>query len=202
MIFNVVITGIGGQGVITAAGLLRFAAITAGYRLTGADNRGGAQRLGHVSAVIRITDDDCEIRPLAPEIPKQNCDLLISLEASEGLRFADLINPGGTIVMNRRITIPTNIRRARLPYPTLAQCLIAYEALVSGGGRTSKVIELDADGMASDAFRKPILGNLIALGAGLSRSAPPGIVERLTSRLSEEERAAFDLGFSKQGTLT
>ncbi|MFZ2960168.1 MAG: 2-oxoacid:acceptor oxidoreductase family protein [Candidatus Ozemobacteraceae bacterium] len=196
MIFNVIITGIGGQGVVTAAGLLRLAVVSAGYRLTGADNRGGAQRLGHVSAVLRLTDEDDAIRPLSPEIPFGTCHLLVSLEASEGLRFSRLLGPETVVVMNRRLTVPTNRRRDRLPYVTLGECHAAYSAAAK------KVIDLDADRMAGTSFKKPVLGNLIALGAGLSCGSPPGIVERITSHLDGDSLAAFRLGYSGQGVTT
>lgn len=192
MIKNIIITGIGGQGVVTAAGLLREAALIAGYRLGGQDNRGGAQRLGHVAAIIRFTDEP--ERPLAPEIPDGECDLLISLEASEGLRYASSIGQNTLVVFGTRLVIPTNQRRARLPYVTLCQCKDAYHQ------RAKRVMSFDLDTMARDAFQKPVLGNLIALGAACDLWLPRPLCAAASGRLSGELLEAWNLG-SRQRLL-
>lgn len=161
---NVIITGIGGQGVVTAAGLLRRLALERGFRLRGSDNRGGAQRLGHVSAIIRYTDQPD--RPMAPEIPDQECDLLISLEATEGLRFARAIGPRTLVLFSRRIVIPTNQRRARLPYINLSECDHHY------GATSRKVISADFDRIAGSRFGKAVLANFLMLGMGIREALP------------------------------
>lgn len=190
MIKNIIITGIGGQGVVTAAGLLREAALIAGFRLAGQDNRGGAQRLGHVAAIIRCTDDPDV--PLAPEIPDGECDLLISLEASEGLRYARSIGRNTLVVHGTRLVIPTNQRRARLPYITMNECHEAYRQ------RAQRVLSFDLDTMARDAFRKPVLGNLIALGAGCEFWLPRSLVSAAAGRLSGDLQEAWKLGCNQR----
>ncbi len=113
MIRNVIITGIGGQGVVTAAGLLRWAALGAGFAVTGSDNRGGAQRLGHVSALVRLTDESDRL--LAPDVPVGGCDLLLTYEGSEGLRFARHLSRRTRVLFSPMIFIPTNQRRQQPP---------------------------------------------------------------------------------------
>jgi len=186
MVRNVIITGIGGQGVVTAAGLLRWAALASGFRLTGYDNRGGAQRLGHVAAVLRFTDEPD--RPLAPEIPGGACDLLISLEASEGLRFARTLGPATAVVHAMRVVVPTNQRRARAPYVTLDDCRTRYVAMAG------RVFTMDFDRVAHERFGRPVLGNLVALGAGLHLAGFDGLGGLLASQLDGDGRKAFDLG--------
>jgi len=190
MIKNVIITGIGGQGVVTAASLLREAALIAGFRLAGQDNRGGAQRLGHVAALIRFTDEPG--RPLSPEIPDGECDLLISLEASEGLRYARSIGRNTFIVHGTRIVIPTNQRRARLLYVTLNQCQEAYRQ------RAQQVLGIDLDAMAREAFRKPVLGKLIALGAGCELWLPRAMTAAAAGRLLDDQLEAWKLGCNQR----
>ncbi len=186
MIRNFIITGIGGQGVVTAAGWLRHAAIRAGLRLAGQDNRGGAQRLGHVAAIIRCTDEP--ERPLAPEIPAGTCDLLVSLEASEGLRFAAALGPHTVVVHSRRVVVPTNQRRARAPYLNLAECHAHYRQ------RAGVVREFDADAMAGQRFRQPVLANLILLGAGLTLLGDRTLLRHVETQLPETGRRALAFG--------
>lgn len=186
MIRNLVITGVGGQGVVTAAALVRWAALDCGYLVRGLDNRGGAQRLGHVSAVIRCCRDP--ERPLSPEIPHGECDLLLSLEAGEGLRFLPVLAPTSTVVHATRLVVPTNQRRKRLDYLTLDQCRAGYRACAA------RVCEIDLDGEAMRRFKKPVLANLIALGAGLHLAEWRDFIAALVPTLADESRAAFEAG--------
>lgn len=179
MLKNIIITGIGGQGTVTAAGLLRRLALEAGFRLRGSDNRGGAQRLGHVSAIVRYTDEPD--RPMAPEIPDQECDLLISLEATEGLRFARAIGPRTIIIFSRRIVIPTNQRRARLPYLNLSECEHHY------GVHSKKVLSADFDRIAGSRFGKAVLANFLMLGMGIREALPELMPRDAIHRLPESE---------------
>lgn len=188
MIRNLVITGIGGQGVVTAAAWARWAALDCGYEVRGLDNRGGAQRLGHVSAIIRCCRDPQ--RPVSPEIPPGECQLLLSLEAGEGLRFLPLLAAGSVVVHATRLVVPTNQRRKRLEYLTLEQCRAAYATF------GSKVREIDLDGEAHRRFRKPVLANLIALGAGLQLAGWQDFMAALKTPLEGDARAAFEAGIA------
>jgi len=174
--------------VVTAASLVRWAALDCGYVVRGLDNRGGAQRLGHVSAVIRCCREPD--RPVSPEIPRGECDLLLSLEAGEGLRFLPFLAKNAVVVHATRLVVPTNQRRRRLDYLTLDQCRTGYSTC------SSRVCEIDLDREAWRRFRKPVLANLIALGAGLQMAGWSDFAASLTPTLAEESRAAFEVGVS------
>jgi indolepyruvate ferredoxin oxidoreductase beta subunit len=183
---NLIITGIGGQGTVTAAGLLRWAILAAGNKLTGQDNRGGAQRLGHVSAIIRSTPDHA--LSLAPDIPQSACDLLISLEGSEGLRFWRELGPRTVVVYSPRLVIPTNERRAKKAYISLETLRHEYRQ------RSGTVLELDGEELAARHFRQPVLGNLMMLGAGLVLLDWPDVDELLAGQLAGDSLKAYDMG--------
>lgn len=183
---NFIITGIGGQGTVTAAGLLRWAILAAGLKLTGQDNRGGAQRLGHVSAVIRCTPDHA--LPLAPDIPEHALDLLISLEGSEGLRFWRELGPRTVVVYSPRLVIPTNERRAKKEYLSLETLRREYRR------RAGTVLEIDGEEIAERHFNQPVLGNLLMLGAGLARLDWPEVAELLAGQLAGDSLKAYDRG--------
>lgn len=185
---NLIITGIGGQGVVSCAALLRWAALAAGYTLTGSDNRGGAQRLGHVAAIIRLSDE--EEFALAPDIPDQGCDLLISLEASEGLRYATTLGPKSLVIHDRRIVVPTNQRRNRLPYPDAGDCSRAYQE------RAGRVIVIEADMAARERFGKAVLGGMILLGAGLEHAGLAHLADYISNSIEQDTATAFAFGRS------
>jgi indolepyruvate ferredoxin oxidoreductase beta subunit len=156
---NIIITGIGGQGVVTLASCLRRALIGCGYRIAGLDNRGGAQRLGHVAAVIRASSD--EEYPLGPEIPPGSCHLLITMEISEGLRYASALGRETIVIAGSRLVIPTNQRRRREAYVTKEECRTAYRA------RVGSFCELDAEAQALERWGDSRAANMILLGRGV-----------------------------------
>ncbi|MBF0544617.1 MAG: 2-oxoacid:acceptor oxidoreductase family protein [Candidatus Riflebacteria bacterium] len=186
MIKNIIITGIGGQGVIHIASLLRKAVLYNGYSLKGCDNRGGAQRLGHVSATIRYTKDPNRI--FASEIPPESANLLISLEATEGLRFFPTLSKKTEIVISNRIFIPTNQRRKRLPYLLLSDCEKAYKIA------SEHIYFFDFIKLATQNFGESILSNLLALGTGLSRPGFEDVSKSIETFLNGKFLEAFFFG--------
>jgi indolepyruvate ferredoxin oxidoreductase beta subunit len=130
---NVFITGVGGQGVITLAHALRQLCDRNDLRTTGAVLKGGAQRLGTVSASLRIFDSDCaNYRDYSIEIPQGRLHLMIGLEPWECLRAARLCGNGTKVVVNRA-EVPLLAARTRHidiidPLAELAKLDIELEA--------------------------------------------------------------------------
>jgi len=87
-ILNVVIAGIGGQGVITLSNWIRQMAVNAGYTCEGASFKGGAQRMGSVYSELRILKNKESGYVFSSQIPKGEVDVLIGLEPWEALRSA------------------------------------------------------------------------------------------------------------------
>jgi Pyruvate/2-oxoacid:ferredoxin oxidoreductase gamma subunit len=100
--FNIFITGVGGQGVITLANVLRHICELNDLHTTGAVIKGGAQRLGTVSASLRIFEHSCsEYRDFSLDIPDGSLDLMIGLEPWECLRARHLFSKDTTVLVNR-----------------------------------------------------------------------------------------------------
>jgi indolepyruvate ferredoxin oxidoreductase beta subunit len=110
MIHNIIVTGLGGQGILTLSKVLRQGLVTTHSKLSGYDNRGGAQRFGHVHAVIRASDETAEM-PLALDFPAGDCHLLFSLEGTEALQFLKKTGQNTLLLLDRFTIPPTNIRR-------------------------------------------------------------------------------------------
>ncbi len=142
---NIIITGMGGQGVLYLTSLMRQALLKKYGAITGYDNRGGAQRLGHVASIIRFEDgfndeaDGCindgtgsanannaisqntapqsvSTFTRALDFDDGACDYALSLEASELLKFNDKLSGRSLIITDEFIMAPTNIRRADAAY--------------------------------------------------------------------------------------
>lgn len=94
MNFDLVIAGVGGQGVLTIAAVLDRAAHEAGLFVKQSEVHGMAQRGGAVSAFVRMSD-----QPIASDlIGRGTASLLLSVEPLEALRYIPLLKPEGWIV--------------------------------------------------------------------------------------------------------
>jgi indolepyruvate ferredoxin oxidoreductase beta subunit len=92
---NVILAGVGGQGVILAGELLAMAAVHVGHDTKQTEVHGIAQRGGSVHSHVRFGDV-----VYSPLIKPGEADVLIATEKLEGLRFAHHVREGGVIVMN------------------------------------------------------------------------------------------------------
>lgn len=97
---NILIVGIGGQGVNTLYLILQELILKAGLFSKGAIFKGGAQKRGAVYAMIRIFETEFEQEAFAPIIPKGELDLLIALEANEVLRYDSFYQKDTQMIIN------------------------------------------------------------------------------------------------------
>ena len=90
---NVIFAGLGGQGVLTASGVLARVAFDAGYDVKKSEVHGMAQRGGSVSSDVRF---GAEV--LSPMVPAGAADFVIVLAEEEVERARALVRPGGTFI--------------------------------------------------------------------------------------------------------
>jgi indolepyruvate ferredoxin oxidoreductase beta subunit len=94
MNFDLVLAGVGGQGVLSIAWVLDHAAHAAGLHLKQSEVHGMAQRGGAVSAFVRMSD-----RPVASDlIAAGSAALIVAVEPLEALRYTGLLRPDGAVV--------------------------------------------------------------------------------------------------------
>ena len=101
---DIILCGVGGQGILSIATVIGRAALNNGLYMKQAEVHGMSQRGGDVQSNLRISD-----RPIASDlIPTGQCDLIISLEPMEALRYLPYLNPDGWLVTNEApfINIP------------------------------------------------------------------------------------------------
>ena len=113
---DIILSGVGGQGILSIAAVIGQAALKDGLYLKQAEVHGMSQRGGDVQSNLRLSD-----RPIASDlIPTGKCDLIISLEPMEALRYLPYLSPEGWLVTNAVpfVNIPHERNRPPLaPHP-------------------------------------------------------------------------------------
>lgn len=91
---DIILCGVGGQGILKIANVLGEAATRAGLYLKQAEVHGMSQRGGHVQSNLRLSDQVI----YSDLIPKSKADIIISMEPMEALRYVEYLSPEGVIV--------------------------------------------------------------------------------------------------------
>jgi len=101
---DIVLAGVGGQGILTIAYIIDYAAQQSGLHFKQAEVHGMSQRGGAVQSHVRLSDQDI----FSDLIPKASADLILSVEPLEALRYMDFLSPEGMIVVscNPYVNIP------------------------------------------------------------------------------------------------
>lgn len=186
---NILVCGIGGQGVMTATEILAEAAIEIGHDVKKTEVAGMAQRGGVVTSHLRFGP-----RVLSPQIAPGDADLLVGFEAAEALRWASHLKRGGLALVNT----------ARLVPPVVNSGLFDYPEDPVGQMRASglEVHAFDAMAIALE-LGDMRLGNTVMLGAMADHLPFPAevlfdcVVRRFQQRkpqLAELNRQAFERG--------
>ncbi|AYK15524.1 MAG: indolepyruvate oxidoreductase subunit beta [Methanosarcina flavescens] len=117
--FDLLITGVGGQGAILASDIIGKAAVTAGLSIRAAETHGMAQRGGSVVNHIRIG------QAYGSMIPKKGADIMLALEPMEAVRYLDFLKDGGVIIVNTQPVVPVTVASGQAKYPEVSDILDA-----------------------------------------------------------------------------
>ncbi len=115
---DILITGVGGQGIILASDVLAKTGMLAGYDVKKTDSMGMAQRGGSVISHVRFGTD-----VHSPLITPGDADFLLGMEMLEAARFAFFLKPGGTAVINDYKNPPLSVVGGTEKYPASEQIL-------------------------------------------------------------------------------
>ena len=85
---DIILSGVGGQGILSIATVIGAAALKEGLHIKQAEVHGMSQRGGDVQSNLRISSDEI----LSDLIPQGAADIIISLEPMEALRYLSLIH--------------------------------------------------------------------------------------------------------------
>ena len=127
-IFNIVIAGVGGQGVLMASKVLAESALASDMDVKQNEVHGMAQRGGSVISFVRIGE-----KVDSPVVMPGTADLLISFEPLEALRYSHYLKPGGRMVYNKVTINPSTVAAGLAIYPAdVEQQIIAACAEAKG----------------------------------------------------------------------
>lgn len=161
--YNIVITGVGGQGNVMASRVLANMLVRMGYRVTIGETFGMSQRGGSVMSHIRLSAETV----WSPQIPKGQADLIVAIEPVEALRvLADYGNPAVKVLVNMRPIYPVGVITGEAEYPAPESIHAAVTAL------SAAAYFLDATGEAVQ-LGNPILGNIVMIGAAVGLGVLP-----------------------------
>ncbi len=112
---NILLTGVGGQGILTSAAILAKAAMNSGMNVLTAETHGMAQRGGSVEVHVRIGD------VYSPLIPLASADYMLSLELSESLRYVKYCSEKTVAIINTKKIVPPSVSRGEARYPDIEE---------------------------------------------------------------------------------
>jgi len=148
---NILVVGIGGQGVMTATEILAEAALSLGFDVKKTEVAGMAQRGGVVSSHLRFG-----AKVLSPQIPPGEADVLLAFEAAEALRWRHMLRPGGVALANNSRLVPPVVELGLFDYPE--------DPIAAMQAAGTDVVAFDATSIALE-LGEIRLGNTVMLGA-------------------------------------
>lgn len=185
-VFNILISGVGGQGVLLTSKVIAEAALLSGLDVKQSEVHGMAQRGGSVLSQVRIGD-----KVFSPIISEGEADLLIGFEPLETARYLHFLKDNGVVIYNTRTIGTIGVSIAAEKYPADINETIRKNA--------KTVMSFDGTQLAVTAGDKRAL-NLVLLGAALAHlplkeaSVLDAIVNTVPKKVLEINQKAFAAG--------
>ncbi|MFC2134769.1 indolepyruvate oxidoreductase subunit beta [Bacteroidota bacterium] len=144
---DIILSGVGGQGILSVAAVIGMAALEKNLHIKQAEVHGMSQRGGAVQSHLRISSDEIA----SDLIPHGGADMILSVEPMEALRYLPYLAKDGWVITN---TTPyENISN----YPDLDELMKQYDAIPN-------VIKINADEIAKQ-IGSPRSSNIVIVGA-------------------------------------
>jgi indolepyruvate ferredoxin oxidoreductase beta subunit len=189
--FNVVLAGVGGQGILLAAEILGAAAVEEGLNVRVSEIHGMAQRGGAVTSNVRIGENVSSSTVLEGQ-----ADVLLGFEPLETLRNLKYASDKTVVVMSDEKIPPTELAAKNIAYPSMKEVIAKITRF------TTSVIVVETEKLAREAG-SILTRNVVLLGALLATEKVPVRTESVLKALKELVPAkhvemnvkAFKLGY-------
>ena len=175
---NIVLCGVGGQGIVLAAKLLAAAAQEKGLNVMSAETIGMAQRGGSVFSFVKMGE-----QVYTPMMANGTADLIIAFEPAEAVRVLPYLAPDGTVIVSDRPVIPVSASLS--PGQYRAEDMIDYLKKV-----VKNVYVIEAEKVLKELGSDRVL-NVVMLGAAAASGALDFSPEELLSVVKARVPARF-----------
>lgn len=187
-VFNLLIAGVGGQGVLLTSKIIAEAALIENLDVKQSEVHGMAQRGGSVLSQVRFGE-----RVFSPIVTEGEADLIIGFEPLETARYIHFLKDDGAVVYNTRRIGTIGVSIGAEKYPDDIDDMIK--------NRVKKAFSFDATEAAVSIGEKRAV-NLVLLGAALSyiplseTSIQDAITRTVPRKFQDINRKAFEVGRS------
>jgi len=187
---NVLLAGVGGQGVLLGSEVLAEVAALAGFEVKKSEVHGMAQRGGSVVSHLRFG-----VEVFSPLISRGAADYLVSFERLETLRYLDFLHAGSVVLVNNQQIVPLPVAVGKAVYPA------DIEARLQATGVRACFVEGHAIALAAGnakAVNAVILGALSAIMSFAPALWEGALRHQIPARLLDLNLRAFALGRETQ----
>jgi len=189
--FNIVLAGVGGQGILLAAAILGTAALKQGLNVRVSEIHGMAQRGGSVTSNIRMGE-----KVLAPTVLEENANVLLGFEPLETVRNLKYTSEKTLTLINNEPIPPPGLTTKMMSYPSLDEIIKKIR------GFTKNIVVVDAAKLAEEAG-SVLTRNVVLIGGLVATGKMPvkietlkeGIRELVPANYLEMNMKAFELGY-------
>ncbi len=185
---DILVTGVGGQGVVLASDIIGETALAAGFDVKKTDTLGMAQRGGSVVSHVRLAE-----KVWSPLIKEGEVDLILAFEKLEAARWSHYLAPDAVAIVNTYEQPPLSVSLGQEKYPSDDEIAAALRR------RTDRIYFIDANRLAKELGNVRTL-NILMLGC-FSAFAPidvavwkGNISRRLPENIREINMTAFEMG--------
>ncbi|MCK5159090.1 MAG: indolepyruvate oxidoreductase subunit beta [Candidatus Heimdallarchaeota archaeon] len=186
---NIIICGVGGNGVILTTRILAQAAINEGFNVRIGASHGLAIRGGTVVSYLRIGSDAKGVI-----MPQRSGDILLAFEPLEALRQMKLMKDNAKVLLNNEPYIGVDAHLGLSKYPEI-------EEIISRLSETQELVEIEASKLAIKAGSQ-VMTNVVMLGSLASSKELPikrdtllnTILDMVPPQTVESNKRAFEYG--------
>lgn len=193
MKFDVMLTGVGGEGVLTSGVIIARAANLEGYFVRGVQLHGLAQRGGTIPTFVRFGSKN-EI--FSPGIMQANADLILAFEPLEAVRTSFYARKEKTaFIINNSPYVPIFSNLLKIPYPSIDEIVKRIKPFAR------EIHVFNAHDIAEKEFGKTIFGNTLLIGTIVGLRLLPlkkeSLIQAIKSTVPKETEnnlKAFEIG--------
>lgn len=185
-VITVLMSGVGGQGVLVASDILVLVAMHAGLDAKKSEIHGMAQRGGSVVSQIRYGK-----KIFSPLIEMGTADVILAFEKLEAIRYLDYLKPDGIVIINEQQITPLSVFSSNIPYPQNIEKICRK--------KTDHVVLVNGIKIAEEVGNPRTINSVLlgALSNFLEFDEEPwmkAIAERMPAKTIELNRRAFEAG--------